>query len=63
MTKFDRIPAGMAVEDKRRYLVGWLADLKTRNPEAWAKARTIEIVKNGKVIAEFHCQAGQVTAL
>lgn len=57
------IPAGLSIEDKRRYLIGWLAELRERNYDAWAKATTIEIVKGGQVIAEFQCHKGQVAIL
>lgn len=57
------IPPGMTIEEKRRYLVGWMEELQERNYEAWAKPSTIEIVRDGHVIATFGCHAGKVSIL
>lgn len=54
------LPAGLSLEGKRRYLVGWMADLKKRNRDAWERATTIEVVRGSIVIAAFRCQRGKV---
>ena len=54
------LPTGLSLEGKRRYLVGWLVDLKKRNRAAWERATTIEIVRGDIVIAAFRCQRGKV---
>lgn len=55
------LPTGLDLDEKRRYLIGWLSDLKQRNFAAWKAATVIDIVKDGRIVATFQCCKGEVS--